>query len=53
MFDGVKYMEAQEQPITLQNTGTDLFEFELVTTLPGQLSYLGSYLPWVVIFLGQ
>ena len=28
MFDGVKYLEAQEQPITLQNTGTDLFEFE-------------------------
>ena len=27
-FDGVKYLEAQEQPITLQNTGTDLFEFE-------------------------
>lgn len=33
MFDGVKYLEAQEQPITLQNTGTDLFEFEFIPKL--------------------
>ena len=50
MFDGVKYMEAQEQPITLQNTGTDLFEFELVTTNHFTL-VVNNYLTWVFILL--
>ena len=40
-FDGVKYLEAQEQPITLQNTGTDLFEFESVSN---SLTFLTT--PW-------
>jgi len=32
-FDGVKYLEPQEQPITLKNTGTDLFEFKFIPKL--------------------
>eukprot|EP00116_Pleurobrachia_bachei_P014822 sb/3475084/ len=32
-FDGVKYMEAQEQPVTLHNTGSDPFDFEFIPKL--------------------
>ena len=32
-FDGVKYLEAQELPITIKNTGSDVFEFEFIPKL--------------------